>query len=357
MSRSAVPVTFVEALEGRRLFAASVAGYVQTNLVSDGVVPAVTVDDNLKNPWGVAYSSSGPFWVADNGTSVATLYDGNGTNKGLVIGIPGAGGGDSAPTGQVFNGTSSFVVGVNGKTGPASFIFVGEDGGVSGWNTNVDPNAVLVRDDSASGAVYKGATMATLNGKPTLYVTDFHNNKIVVLDGTFKTVSLKNAFVDKTIPKGFAPFNVQAVGKNLYVTYAKQDSAKHDDVAGPGNGYVDVFNTSGKLIRRLPHSNVLNSPWGVTFAPKNFGTFGGAVLVGQFGSGQIAAYDAATGRFKGLLRDQQGKPVVNDGLWSLKFGNGGDAGPTNALFFTAGLNDEADGLLGKLAFKRPVTAT
>jgi uncharacterized protein (TIGR03118 family) len=334
----------LELLEPRVLFDGN--SFVQTNLVSDGAVPAATIDADLKNPWGLAFSPTSPFWIADNGTSQATIYNASGVKQTLVVSIPGAGGEDSEPTGEVFNGTSSFVISKGAASGPARFIFVGEDGGISGWNPSVDAtHAILIKDNSAQEAIYKGVTIATSRGRPQLYVADFHNARVEVYDGRFNPVHLRGAFEDRFLPDGFAPFNVQAVDGIVYVTYAKQDEDAEDDVAGPGNGYVDEYNPAGVLIRRLRHGDYFNSPWGVAKAPEGFGPFGGDVLIGQFGSGRIAAFNPDNGKFQGFLQDSAGAPIENDGLWALRFGNGTGS---STLFFTAGLNDEADGLFGKI---------
>jgi len=331
--------------------------FTQTNLVSD-VLPAVNpADPHLKNAWGISNLPGSPFWVSSNQKGLALLYDGKGVKRPLEVAIPGAGGDDAAPTGQVANAGSGFVVSVknpDGTTkasGPARFIFVGEDGGISGWNPAVDgTNAILKIDDSKDGAVYKGATLATdKSGQTFLYVTDFHNGSVDVFDSNWAQQTLPaGAFSDHRIPKGFAPFNVQNEGGLLYVTYAKQDADAHDDVAGPGKGFVDVFDTGGKLVGRLQHGGFMNSPWGVTQAPADWGQFSGDILVGMFGSGKIAAFDPVRGKFDGLLRNQDGSPVKIDGLWALTFGNGAANADPKTLYFTAGPNDESNGLFGSL---------
>ncbi len=341
----------LEPLEARTLF--SIDFFVQANLHSDGALPAVQVDPpanvQLVNPWGLSYSPTGPFWVSDNGTGISTLYNGSGTQQSLVVSIPGAGGAASAPTGQIFNSTTGFTVSENGKSAPALFIFTGEDGEISGWNPAVDAtHAILMVDHSADGAVFKGITNLTTSGKNFLLAADFHNGKIDIFNSSFLEVTRKGAFVDRHLPKGFAPFNVQNIGGQIYVTYAKQDADKHDDVAGAGNGFVDVFASNGKFERRLQSGSFLNSPWGVTIAPKSWDNFAGDILVGNFGSGRIDVFSARTGRFLDELRDTNHNPIVIDGLWALKFGNGGQAGDADTLFFTAGTNDEADGLFGSL---------
>jgi uncharacterized protein (TIGR03118 family) len=341
--------------------------YQQQNLVSDLSGMAANTDPNLVNPWGLARSSTGPWWVSDNGMGVSSLYNGAGMPNSLVVAIPGNNG-PAAPTGVVFNGSNSFQIAANS---PAIFIFVSEDGTISGWNPGVDLTHAVLKVPQKN-SVFKGATIATVGGVPYLYVADFHQGRIEVFDTNFQPVQTnakdngqgddqdrerdgdddgdKNngAFVDNRLPKGFAPFNVQNIGGNLYVTFAKQDADKHDDVPGAGSGYVDVFTPEGKLIERLEHGDWLNSPWGVTLAPSDFGVFSHSLLVGQFGSGEIAAYNQVTGAFLGKLLDPSGNTITIDGLWSLSFGNSASAGPFNTLFFTAGIQHEAHGLFGTL---------
>jgi uncharacterized protein (TIGR03118 family) len=250
---------------------------------------------------------------------------------------------------------------------PAVFIFVTEDGTISGWNAQVNIaaganppsiNAVLEVDNSDNGSgqggVYKGVTTGEINGAKCLYVTNFRAARVEVYDTNFKRVYLGNdAFEDESIPHGFAPFNIQNIGGSLFVTYAKQDALKHDDVAGPGLGFVDIYSTNGKLEGRLQHGSWMNSPWGVVWAPRDFGEFSNAILVGNFGSGQIAAFNGFTRQFIGFVRNPANSVLTINGLWSLTFGNGANAGPATTLFFSAGINDEADGLFGTLT---PVAA-
>jgi uncharacterized protein (TIGR03118 family) len=365
--------------------------YKQTNLVTDpnSGATATFTDKNLKNPWGLARSTTSPWWVGDNNAGVSTLYDGTGAARPLVVTVPGPNGTVpctatntppncfvSAPTGVVFNGNpNDFKVGGTA----AAFIFVTEDGTISAW-PGASP-AILEVDHSATptaaeGAVYKGATIGEFKGNRYLYVTNFRSGKVEVYDTNFHQVNLSDAdgddkgkgeesFDDDRIPKGFAPFNVQNVGGSLFVTYAKQDAPKHDDVAGAGLGFVDLFSPSGKLLTRFEHGSWLNAPWGVVWAPRDFGEFSNDILVGNFGSGWIAAYNGFTGKFEGLMKDTNDKTLTIDGLWALAFGNSaagcpstppagsnlpkcGAAGPYNSLFFTAGINDEADGLFGTL---------
>jgi len=332
--------------------------YQQHNLVSDGGVTADHPDANLVNAWGVAFNPFGPVWIADNGAGVSTLYDGNGVAQPLppqgplIVTIPPAAGADSAnPTGVVFNGSALFVVtGADGKSGAAKFIFATEDGVIAGWSPTVDAtNAILVKDNSPSGAVYKGLTLSAGGNGALLYATDFHNGKIDVWDGNFMPVALPaGAFVDRGIPSGFGPFGIQAINGNIYVTYAKQDADRHDDVKGKGLGFVDVFDPNGNLIRRVVTRGRLNAPWGLALAPAGFGELGDSLLVGNFGDGHINAYDLATGEFVSEMKGSDGRPIAIDGLWGLAFGNGFLNQPVNTLFFTAGPADEEHGLYGRL---------
>jgi uncharacterized protein (TIGR03118 family) len=327
----------------------------QTNLVSDGAVPAALVDPKLVNPWGISNLPGSPFWVSDNGAGFATLYDGLGAKQATEVAIPGAGGNDAAPTGQVSNPGTAFLVSQGLKSGPAKFIFAGEDGGISGWNPTVDPTHAILKVDHAKidSAVFKGLAKGDLAGKTYLFATDFHNARVDVFDDTFTEQHWAGAFTDRKIPKGFAPFGVQNLNGTIYVTYAKQDADAHDDVAGRGNGFVDAYDTGGHLIGRLQHGKYFNSPWGLAQAPADWGQFAGDVLVGQFGSGQIAAFNSR-GKFDGLLRNKDGSAVTIDGLWALTFGNGAKNADPEKLYFTAGTNGEADGLFGNLSLtQRP----
>lgn len=338
--------------------AASSSSYAQTNLVSDIAGVARFTDPNLVNSWGLARSSTSPWWVADNGTGVSTLYDARGhrfpVGSPLVVTIPppkgSPAGTTSAPTGTVFNGTGQFVVSSGGNSGPAFFIFDTEDGTISGWNPNVNPTkAVRVVDNSASGAVYKGLALASNGSGNFLYATNFHAGTIDVFDSNFAPTHLSGSFTDPGLPAGYAPFDIVPVGNDLFVSYAKQDAAKHDDVAGPGHGFVDVFDTNGNFIKRLISHGLLNSPWGMTIASPHFGQFSNDLLVGNFGNGRINVYDPNTGASLGTLRNGGGRAITINGLWALAFGNGATAGPLNTLFFTAGIGDESHGLFGSIA--------
>ena len=341
--------------------------YLQDNLVSNGGVPADRVDANLVNAWGLSLSAASFFWVSANGTGLAPLYTGTGQAGPIVVTIPAPPGsvGPSTPTGQVFNqfaatNPADFVVSSGGASGTSFFIFATEDGTVSGWNPTVPPGgfpvsttAVLVVDNSAAGAVYKGLAIGGTSHGLFLYAANFHAGTIDVFDGQFHPAFFPpGAFVDPNLPDGFAPFNIQNLDGHLYVTYALQNDAKHDDVAGPGNGWVDVFDTDGNLLDTVSAGGQLNSPWGLALAPDDFGPFSGDLLIGNFGDGFINAYRPLLGGgffFDGALRTDSGERVNIDGLWALVFGKGGNNnGPTNTLFFTAGPNEEKDGLFGKL---------
>jgi uncharacterized protein (TIGR03118 family) len=355
---AAVAVT--SAVTGTRVVAGGDSGlsYRQVNLVSDVSGVAAVTDPNLVNPWGLVHSPTSPWWISDNGTGVSTLYDGAGepfpVGSPLVVTIPPPAGGSAAsPTGVVFNGTSNFTVSAGARSAPALFIFAAEDGTISGWAPRVDlHNAILEVDNSAnptaaSGAVYKGLALGTANGADFLYATNFRAARIDVFDHAFKPVSAFS-FSDAAIPAGFAPFGIANIGNKLYVTYAEQNAAKHDDVSGPGNGFVDVYSSTGALLQRLVSHGVLNSPWGMALAPNGFGKFSRDLLVGNFGDGHINAYDPKNGELQGTLLDEDGKPIVIGGLWGLGFGNGANAGPTHDLFFTAGIGAEGHGLFGDL---------
>ena len=337
--------------------------YKQTNLVSDIASMAPTFDPNLKNPWGLTRSSTtptrpgSPWWVGNNNSGTSTLY----TGAGAIIPINGTGtvtvpppkgspaGTLSTPTGVVFNGSPSDFFVAPGKS--AIFIFATEDGTISGWAGG--QNAVPVVDNSdngsAHGAVYKGATSAEIAGKKFLYVTNFRSARVEVYDTNFKRVSLgEEAFHAEEIPDGFAPFNVQNIGGTLFVTYAKQDALRHDPVGGDGFGFVELFSPNGNHVGHLQHGPWMNAPWGVVWTTRDFGEFSNAILVGNFRSGWIAAFNGFTHKFIGWVRNSDDSLVTIDGLWSLTFGNDATAGPANTLFFTAGINNEADGLFGTL---------
>ena len=316
------------------------------NLNSDipNVGTVMANDPNLVNPWGMSFLPGGPWWISDNGTGLSTLYDGTGTPKSLVVSIPqwdGTPGGN--PTGNVANTTTDFAIGGNAT----HFLFATEDGTIQGWSGGT---STVIAVNNFPGAVYKGLALASAGGANYLYAANFRNGSVDVFDKTFTAHSFgSGAFVDNTLPMGYAPFNVVNIGNGqLAVTYALQDAAKHDDVAGPGHGYVDIYDTQGNLLSRLPHILYLNSPWAVVVAPATgFGGFSGDTLVGQFGSGAIVAFDPR-GNLVGLVFDPAGLQLRINGLWGLGFGNGTGSGPTTTLYFTAGVFGEAHGILGNM---------
>lgn len=327
-------------------------GYVQTNLVADQPGIAATTDPHLVNPWGFSFFPGSPFWVSNNHTGTSTLYNSAGHVIPLVVTIPGPAGSPagfvSAPTGQVANGTTDFQV-APGK--PGAFIFATEDGTISAWNPDVSLHqAILAVDNSASKAVYKGLAEANWQGETYLYAADFRNNKIDVIDETWEPVTLAaNRFVDPKLPAGYAPFNIQNVNGNLYVEYALQDSTRHDEQHGIGWGYVDVYTTGGRLLHRLQHGWWFNAPWGVAIAPAGFGQFADDILIGNFGSGWIAAFNPMTYKFEGLVSDKFGYTIQLPGLWGIAFGGTGSSGDPNTLYFAAGPNGEANGLFGSIS--------
>ena len=308
--------------------------YSWTNFQSDIHGVAQHTDSNLVNPWGMAAGTTGTIWVSDNGTGVSTLYNQDGTVVPLVVQIPhSASNTDGAnPTGTVFNDTTSFQVRKNGVSGPAVFIFVSEDGSISGWNPTVDStNAIKAVDNGGQGAVYKGVTLGVANGHNYLFVTDFHTGNVETYDENFHRVT-PNRFIDPNLPAGYGPFGIRNFNNQIYVSYAKQDDIKHDDVPCPGCGLVNVFDTSGNFLSRLTQQGNLNAPWGLALVD-------GELWVGNFGDGLINVYDPTTGQFIETLTQADGTPLQFDGLWDLlPLGDG--------TYFTAGIADEEHGLFG-----------
>lgn len=366
--------------------------FIETDLVANkspltdnnGIIHTpLHVDTNLKNAWGLTSSSGSPFWVSDNNNGTSTLYNTAGTPLSLVVSIPAPGDplhASGAPTGTVFNialGQGAFKIsGVknDGKstptTAPAVFLFATEDGTILGWNPGVNPPgfdpakagtyAIIAVDKSAiptaaDGAVYKGLAIATdsTSGTTLLYAANFRAGAVEAYDASFSPVPA-DAFTDTSLSPGYAPFNIVPVHVNgateLFVTYAVQNAAKHDDVAGQGHGIVDTFDLSGNMLARFAQHGQLDSPWGVALAPASFGPFvGGKLLIGNFGNGHINVFDSATGELLDKLRDPDGQAIVIDKLWALRVGNGGNGGDPNKVYFTAGPNGETDGLFGSLA--------
>jgi uncharacterized protein (TIGR03118 family) len=331
---------------------ASTPFYEQTNLVSSDS------DTDLVNPWGLASSAGSPWWVADNGRNLSTLYNSAGTKQQLKVTVPGA------PTGLVFNSTASgFQLGPTNntglKTGKAAFLFATESGTLLAWNpSGTATDAVVVvpaPGGPATNAIYKGLAIASLDATHArLYATDFHGNKVDVFDQTFAPVMNVNAFVDSTLPVGYAPFGIQVIGSTVFVTYAKQDEDAEDDVAGHGHGFVDAYDTAGTFLMRVASGGKLDSPWGVAMAPAGWGAFGGKLLVGNFGDGLINVFDPTvqnsdgTLEYLGFLHSASGPPLKIEGLWALQFAQGGANGTPDQLFFTAGPDDESAGLFGFL---------
>ncbi|HTC93100.1 MAG TPA: TIGR03118 family protein [Terriglobales bacterium] len=337
--------------------------YTETDLVSDvpgapGQTPII--DPNLQNPWGLVSSPTSPWWVSNNNSGTSTLYSIDAAGvvhivpinapKDLVA-VPNAPSqpAPGTPTGIMFNGSNDFQL---TPGNPAAFIFVTEDGTVQGWAGG--PTATIKVDhsqvpDAANGAVYKGATIAEIDGNKFILAANFRSGRVDVFDTNFKQVKIsEEAFDDDRIPRDFAPFNVQAIGPNIYVTYAKQDAPKHDPVGGTGFGFVAVFNSHGRMLTHLQHGPWFNAPWGVVLTTEHFGEFSHTLLVGNFRGGTIAAFNPLTGRFLGNVLKADGTTLTIDGLWALRFGNDHSAGPATTLFFTAGINGEKDGLFGTL---------
>jgi uncharacterized protein (TIGR03118 family) len=334
--------------------------YTATSLVVDmattpgyGSTNTRQIDPNLVNAWGLAFNPTGFAWVANNGTSTSTLYDGNGVPQSLVVSIPAGQSGSASPTGIVFNTTQGFMISQAGLSGASAFIFAGEGGTIAGWSPAVDrTHAVTVIDKGAGSTVYKGLAISAFGGANYIYATDFHNNRIDVYDASFNPAALPGSFTDPAMPAGYAPFGIQAIGGNIYVAYALQDSDAHDEVGGAGLGLIDAYDSGGNFIKRLVSpGGALNAPWGMAMAPANFGKFSGDLLVGNFGDGKINAFDPVTGNFQGPLGKAEGQPIVIDGLWAIAFGNGLNSQPTNTLFFTAGPGDEAHGAYGRIDVK------
>jgi uncharacterized protein (TIGR03118 family) len=324
------------------------AFYRRVNLVSDQAGVAKLQDTNLVNAWGMSFSSTSPFWVSDNGTGLATLYSVTNdplghtfvSKVGLEVHIPGEGN----PTGQAFNSTTNFFHG-------DAFLFVSEDGTISGWRGALGTNAEVLK--VRTNAVYKGATLVSTPGGPMLLAANFREATVDVYDGT---LSLIGQLADTAAPAGYAPFNVQSRNGMIFVTFARQDAEKHDDVPGRGHGLIDVLDLSTQTFHRLVTGSdaggslgAIDSPWGVAVSPSTFGPHADQLLVGNFGSGTIMAFDAR-GNFEGFLRNRSGFPVFIDGLWGLTFGNGGRGGVPGTLYFTAGPDGESHGLFGSIDF-------
>jgi uncharacterized protein (TIGR03118 family) len=323
--------------------------FVVTPLVSDNGVPGTVTDPNLVNAWGLTSSPTSPWWVSNNGTGTSTLYNGAGVpfppGSPLVVSV-----GD-APTGTVFNGTGAFKI-KGGNGGPAAFLFGSEAGTITAWNGSLGKTAET-EIDTKGDALYKGLAIASTAAGPRLYATDFRHDRVDVFDGNWQPVHRPFQFFDPTIPRDYAPFGIQAIGNRVYVTYAQTQAGSNDEAHGAGFGFVDGFDAaSGVLVAKVAIRGALNAPWGIAQAPGGFGPFGGDLLIGNFGDGRVNVYQPIRlGGFYqplGPLRDSSGDPLWIDGLWALEFGNGANAGPKGSLFFTAGPNDEGDGLFGTI---------
>ena len=326
--------------------APAMAAYIQENLVSSVPGIALFTDSDLKNPWGIAHSGGSPWWVSDNGTNKSTLYDGGGVKRATIVAIPGL-----APTGVVNNNTaaasSSFTIPGGAKS---RFIFADENGHIDAWSGGA--SAVIVA--STPDASYKGLAIGANASGDFLYAANVAAGKVDVFNSSFASASLPGNFTDPSLPAGYAPFGIQNINGNIYVAYALKEAGGDEEMPGPGFGRVAVFDTNGVFIKEVAAGGTLNAPWGLTMAPDNFGPFSGDLLVGNFGDGTINAFDAVTDAFEGQLK-KSGSVISIEGLWGIGFGNGANAGPVNALYFAAGINDEADGLFGRIRVPEPAT--
>lgn len=326
----------------------------QTDLVSELPGRAAQLDFHVANPWGIVVGANGQFRVSDGGRGVSTAYSPAGLPMGPMVTIPPAGTG--RPTGLVVNPSpTAFTVTRDGRTARTRYIYASEDGTLSAWCPTLNPDSAITVV-TVPGAIFKGLAIGRGGSGLLLYVADFHSGTIAVFDRRFNPVHWPGAFVDPTLPAGYAPYNVSIMRGRVYVAYAKQDDAAEDDVAGAGFGYVGIFSMNGKFQKRLISGGALNAPWAMVMAPQNFGGFGHALLVGNFGDGTINAFDAGSGNYLGTLQDEQAAPIVIEGLWGLAFRNAEGEGDDDdddpdrdpALYFTAGIEDEEHGLIGTL---------
>jgi uncharacterized protein (TIGR03118 family) len=331
------------------------ASYEAQILVSDGSTPADFTDPNLINGWGVAFNPNGFAWVVAEGTGKATLYDGRGRAQSPVVTIPPANGQEhGTPTGIVFSTSDDFVVKQGDASGPARFIVATTGGTIAGWSANVNPTeAIVAVDRSGDEAAYTGLALSGNGMTHVLYAADFRHRRVDMFDAQFKPIEAAGAFVDEGLPEGYSPFGIQAVGGDIYVTYARQEEEDpEEEEKGPGLGVVDVFDPNGAFLRRVATKGPLNAPWGVALAPASFGPLGGAVLIGNLGDGTIHAFSPRTGAPLGALNDSSDRPISVDGLWGIAFGNGIQAQNTNELFFAAGPQDETHGTYGVIRVRR-----
>lgn len=325
--------------------------YTQTNLTADvaATASAPNLDPNMVNPWGISRSSTSPFWLSDNGTGLSTLYTGTGATQSLVVTIPTPNGtGTAAPSGTVWNYSTSFNV-APGK--PAVFLFVTEDGTISGWNPGVDGTHAILVVNRSKKAIYKGCALAQTKNGVFLYATNFKTGKVEVFDGNFNLVreqELEFPGEDWRF-RNFVPFNIQNVGGNLVVTFARREPGSTDEDHGAGLGAAAIFDTNLRLVTFMQYGSWFNAPWGVVLAPADFGPFSHRLLIGNFGDGTIHAFNFATGEHVGEMLAPDGTMLAIDGLWGLTFGSGAkNSGLPTELFFTAGPNGENNGLFGKL---------
>ncbi len=355
--------------------APATTAFTDTALVVDKaevVATAATIDANLQNPWGIATATGLPFWIADNNSNLATLYSGTGAietqavtgSADVGVAIPASAAGVQAnPTGQVYNGNGGFLIPTSNGQESALFIFDGEGGTIAAWAKDSGATAVTAYDDGvvngADHAVYKGLALGTVNGATYLYATDLHNNKVDVFDTNFsKPTAMQGKFIDPSIPTGFVPFGIAALNGQLYVTFAKQDTEKHDEIPGAGFGYVDIFDFSGNLVSQFASGGALNAPWGMAIAPAGFGSLQGDVLIGNFGDGTINIFTpngTALATSMGHLMASNGNAMSFPGLWSLVFGNGDSDKPLTTLFYTAGFADQTDGVFGSITVASSTT--
>ena len=316
--------------------------YSVRNLQSDVPGKAEMTDPDLVNGWGISHSSTSPWWVSDEGTNKSTLYNGNtGAKLGLVVTVAGG------PTGQVFNGSADFEVDAGTGLLPSRFIFATESGKIYGWN-GVGTTAIEAVD--TPDAIYLGLAIGSVGAANYLYAANFHAGTVDVFNGTWGPGNLPGTFTDPSLPEGYAPFGIQAIGGLIYVAYAKQNEDGDEEVPCEGCGYVDAFDTAGNFIERVASAGELNAPWGLAMAPANFGKFSGDLLVGNFGDGRIHAFRRGEDGWEehGVMKGTDHRPIEIDGLWGIGFGNGANAGPTNTLFFAAGPDEETHGLFGSI---------
>lgn len=336
----------------------SVAGFTQTNLVGNLAGKATITDPNLVDPRGIVAPPAGAWMVANAGSGTSTAYDGNGdlvpAGSGTVVTIaPGAAspsGSKGVPSGVVANLTSGFVITAPAGAAPSDFIFATFDGTIAGWSATVDAsNAITVVDNSASGAFYTGVAIGSNpTGGAFLYVASFRADAITVFDEDFAPITPSGSFIDSRLPTNYAPYGIENIAGNIYVTYARQNAQRTEPVPGDGAGYVSVFDTQGNFVRRFTSQGQLNVPWGIAQAPASFGRFGGALIIGNSGDGQLNAFDPVSGHFLGQLQKPSGGAVTIRGLWGIGFGNGGTAGSVDTLYFTAGPAGGTEGLFGTL---------